>query len=49
MGEFCVSSLNINGARDIRKRFQLFEIIKQKKIDVLFAQETHTDVLNSAD
>ncbi len=34
-----MASLNVNGARDIGKRFKLYEIIKQKKIDV-FVQET---------
>ncbi len=44
-----MASLNVNGARDIGKRFQLYEIIKQKKIDVLLVQETHSDILNSSD
>lgn len=30
-----MASLNVNGARDNGKRFQFYEIIKQKKIDVL--------------
>lgn len=29
--EFCIASLNVNGARDSRKRAELFEVIKQKK------------------
>lgn len=44
-----MASLNVNGARDIGKRFKLYEIIKQKKIDVLLVQETHSDILNSSD
>lgn len=44
-----MASLNVNGARDIGKRFQLYEIIKQKKIDVLLVQETHSDILNGSD
>ncbi len=44
-----MASLNVNGARDIGKRFKLYEIIKQKKIDVLFVQETHSDIPNSSD
>lgn len=43
-----MASLNVNGARDIGKRFQLYEIIKQKKIDVLLVQETHSDILNGS-
>lgn len=35
-----MASLNVNGARDVGKRFHLYEIVKQKKIDVLFIQET---------
>ncbi len=32
-----------------RKRFKLYELIKIKKIDILFAQETHSDALNETD
>ncbi len=46
---FLYYSLNINGAREGRKRFQLFELVKQKKVDVLFVQETHSDELNACD
>lgn len=49
MGEIFIASLNINGARDNRKRFQLYEVIKQKKMDVVFVQETHSDAINAAD
>lgn len=49
MGEFKIASLNLNGARDGMKRALLFETIKEKSIDVLFAQETHSDVNNAAD
>lgn len=44
-----IGSLNINGARDAYKRALLFELIRQKKIDVMFIQETHSDVLNETD
>ncbi len=44
-----MASLNVNVARDIGKRFKLYEIIKQKKIDVLLVQETHSDIPNSSD
>lgn len=46
MSNLRLGSLNINGARDHRKRAMLFELIKQKNIDVMFVQETHTDVQN---
>nr|BAC82609.1 pol-like protein [Danio rerio] len=49
MGELNIASLNINGAREGKKRFYLFEMIKEKKIDVLFVQETHSDALNACD
>ena len=43
MGEINLASLNVNGARDFKKRAQVFEIMKHKKIDVLFVQETHSE------
>ncbi len=49
MGEISFTSLNINGARDFRKRVQAFELMKHKNIDVLFLQETHSDIDNTAD
>lgn len=49
MGVVNFASLNINGARESRKRAQLFEIMTQKKIDVLFIQETHIDLANVSD
>lgn len=49
MGEIHFASLNVNGARDFKKRAQVFELMKYKKIDVLFLQETHTDVSNAVD
>ena len=41
--------LNINGARDAGKRSVLGDYVKQKKVQVLFLQETHSDVLNDVD
>lgn len=35
-----VASLNMNGARQSLKRAELFEVMKQKNIDVMFLQET---------
>lgn len=46
MRELNLASLNLNGAREEKKRFELYELIKIKKIDILFAQETHSDVSN---
>ncbi len=46
MSNLRLGSLNINGARDYRKRAMLFDLIKKKNIDVMFVQETHTDVQN---
>lgn len=41
-----VGSLNINGGRDGCKRALVFETIKQKKRNVIFLQETHSDIAN---
>ena len=49
MGDFKIATLNINGARDFRKRAKLFELMKQKHSDVMFIQETHSDEKNAAD
>lgn len=49
MGEVSVASVNVNGARDVKKRVMLYEISKQKKTDVLFLQETHSDSKNAAE
>jgi len=49
MTNFKIGSLNINGARDNHKRMMLFESIRQKQIDILFLQETHSDLKNETD
>ena len=49
MNVFKVGSLNVNGARDIKKRAVVFETAKMKHIDVMFLQEIHSDVGNEAD
>lgn len=49
MSDFRVSTLNINGARDMRKRASLFELIKLKIINVMLVQETHSDTLDETD
>jgi len=40
MGDFRVASLNVNGARECIKRAQINNTMNQKKLDVLFLQET---------
>lgn len=49
MSEVRLATLNVNGARDIRKRAMLNEVMKQKNLDVILLQETHSDVKNAAD
>lgn len=49
MGEVRVATLNLNGARDVRKRADLFELSQQKKVDVFLVQETHSDLKNETD
>jgi len=44
MNDIRIASLNVNGARDCRKRAQIYEVANQNKIDVLFLQETHSDM-----
>lgn len=44
-----IATLNVNGAREMRKRAEIFEAVKQKKIDVVMLQETHSDLKNAAD
>lgn len=46
MSNLRLGSLNMNGARDFRKRAIFYELIRQKKIDVMFLQETHSDLKN---
>ena len=41
-----IGSLNINGGRDRHKRALISEVFTQKRVDVLFLQETH---INPAD
>lgn len=47
MNTFNIATLNLNGARGSQKRAGLFELVKQRKIDVLLAQETHSDAFNA--
>lgn len=49
MSSIRLGTLNINGARDSGKRAMLYELIRQKKYDVMFVQETHSDARNEND
>ncbi|KAI4890612.1 hypothetical protein NFI96_004370 [Prochilodus magdalenae] len=49
MDSFKTSTLNVNGARDGGKRAKVMELVRQKGLDVVLLQETHSDVNNSAD
>jgi len=49
MSEVNIATLNVNGARELRKRAGIFEMVKQKRIDVVMLQETHSDLRNAAD
>lgn len=49
MANIRIASLNVNGARDDVKRMQVYEIMKQKQLDVLLLQETHSDDKNVTD
>ncbi len=49
MSEVSIASLNVNGAREMKKRAEIFEVVKQKRIDVVMLQETHSDLKNAAD
>jgi len=49
MNTFRVGVLNVNGARDSKKRTSIHEFNKMKANDVLFLQETHSDSTNEAD
>lgn len=44
-----MASLNINGGRDAQKRALVAEVIQQKRLDIVFLQETHSDVMNEID
>lgn len=42
MEDIHIASLNVNWARDSRTRAQLCEMMRQKREDILFIQETHS-------
>ena len=49
MSHFKLSTLNVNGAIDVRKRACIFETLKLKKMNVMMLRETHIDVFNETD
>ncbi len=49
MSDFRVSTVNLNGARDVTKRVSLFELVRLKGINVILVQETYSDTLNETD
>ncbi len=49
MCEIKLATLNVNGARDFKKRLMLNELMKQKNLDIFMLQETHSDGENAAD
>ena len=42
MSSFRIASLNLNRARDVKKRNSLYEVLKTKQIAIAFTQETHS-------
>ena len=44
-----VGSLNINVGRDRQKRAVISEMVQQKRLDIVFLQETHSDKDNEID
>ncbi len=49
MRSLTIGSLNINGGRDRHKRVLISEVSTQKRIDVMFLQETHTNPTDKID
>ncbi len=43
MSNINIASLNVNSARDCKKRAEIFELFKQRSIDVALLQETRSD------
>lgn len=46
MGSLRVGSLNINGGRDRKKRVLTYDYMRQKGVNVILLQETHSDIEN---
>lgn len=49
MDGFRVGTLNVNGAREVKKRALVLDTARSKCIDVLFLQEVHSDQCNEGD
>ena len=49
MDVFKLGVLNVNGAREARKRAFIFDTALRQKVDVLFLQETHSDFKNETE
>ena len=44
MTELKICALNVKGQRDKPKRYELFLLLREKKISLYFLQETHSTV-----
>ncbi len=44
-----IGSLNINGGRNSVKHAMVYETTEQKKLDIVFLQETHSDLMNEVE
>lgn len=44
----CFAGLNVNEAREREARAQLYDLVKQKHINVVLSQERHGDVSDAA-
>ena len=49
MDKLSIGTLNINGGRDQNKRLLVSQMVSQKKLDIIFLQETHSDTNNEVD
>lgn len=49
MSEVHFASLNINGAKNLKRRVKIFKEIEQKSVDIAFLQETHSSLNNGVD
>ena len=49
MDKLNIGILNINGGRDHNKRLLVSQMVSQKKLDIIFLQETHSDINNEVD
>lgn len=44
-----IGTININGGRNNSKRAALYELIQNKHMDIIFLQETHSDLGNEVE